>query len=157
MRYQVPQFIEIEDKIFGPLTLKQFLYVAGGSSIAFIIWSILPTFLAIIVAVPILIFFFALAFYKVNQRPLIATVESAVKYFFNQKLYIWHKTNKKPTKADNKQENKQENEEIKLDLPKMSDSKLKELTWSLDINQNLTTKDSSTGGAVENNDLNLKV
>jgi len=26
MQFQVPQFIEIEDKIFGPLTLKQFLY-----------------------------------------------------------------------------------------------------------------------------------
>ena len=136
MRYQVPQFIEIEDKIFGPLTLKQFLYVAGGSSIAFIIWTILPTFFAIILAIPVLIFFFALAFYKVNQRPFIATVESAVKYFFNQKLYIWHKSEKKPTKSDTEDVV----DEVKMNLPKMSDSKLKELTWSLDINQNLTTK-----------------
>ena len=27
MQYQVPQFIEVEDKIFGPLTFKQFLYI----------------------------------------------------------------------------------------------------------------------------------
>ena len=30
MRFQVPQFIEIESKIFGPLTFKQFIYLAGG-------------------------------------------------------------------------------------------------------------------------------
>ena len=57
MRYQVPQFIDVEDKIFGPLTLKQFLYVAGGSGFSFIIWSILPTYLAIPIALPILGFF----------------------------------------------------------------------------------------------------
>ena len=42
MRFQVPQFIEVEDKIFGPLTLKQFLYTAGGAAVGFIIWSIFP-------------------------------------------------------------------------------------------------------------------
>ena len=30
MQYQVPQFIEVEDKIFGPLTFKQLVYVVGG-------------------------------------------------------------------------------------------------------------------------------
>jgi hypothetical protein len=29
MEYQVPQFIEVEDKIFGPLTWKQFIYWVG--------------------------------------------------------------------------------------------------------------------------------
>ncbi|TSC80302.1 MAG: hypothetical protein G01um101429_152 [Parcubacteria group bacterium Gr01-1014_29] len=29
-QFQVPQFIEVEDKIFGPLTTKQFFYLLGG-------------------------------------------------------------------------------------------------------------------------------
>ncbi|TSC61742.1 MAG: SsrA-binding protein, partial [Parcubacteria group bacterium Athens0416_74] len=30
MQFQVPQFIEVEDKIVGPLTFKQFVFIAGG-------------------------------------------------------------------------------------------------------------------------------
>jgi len=30
MRFEVPQFIEVEDKIFGPFTWKQFIYLMGG-------------------------------------------------------------------------------------------------------------------------------
>lgn len=134
MRYQVPQFIEIEDRIFGPLTLKQFLYVAGGAAIGFIIWNFLPTFLAIIVGVPIVAFFLALAFYKTNGRPFVNTVESAVKYFFSSKLYIWHKKEKTPQELA-KKEIPAEN--TNLYVPKLSDSKLKELSWGLDINETI--------------------
>jgi len=38
MQYQVPQFIEVEDRIIGPLTLKQFLYLAFAGAILFVLW-----------------------------------------------------------------------------------------------------------------------
>ena len=38
MRFEVPQFIEIEDKIFGPFTWKQFVYLAGGVGLAAVIF-----------------------------------------------------------------------------------------------------------------------
>ena len=50
MRFQVPQFIEIESKIFGPLTLKQFIYLIGGGGIIFILYALLPFWLMIIFA-----------------------------------------------------------------------------------------------------------
>ena len=34
MRFQLPQFIETETKLVGPFTLKQFIYLAGGASVA---------------------------------------------------------------------------------------------------------------------------
>ena len=34
MRFEVPQFVDIEDKIFGPLTFKQFIYIAGGAGVS---------------------------------------------------------------------------------------------------------------------------
>jgi hypothetical protein len=141
MRYQIPQFIEIEDKIFGPLTIKQFLYVAGGAALGFIIWSILPKFLAIIIAGPVVLFFMALAFYRFNDRPFIYTVEYAIKYFFGNKLYIWHKKEKKPTNTAGTDASKNteasQGTEPNLFVPKLSDSKLKEISWSLDIKENL--------------------
>ena len=132
MRYQVPQFIEVEDRIFGQLTLKQFLYVSGGAAIGFILWTSLPNFLALLIGIPVVGFFIALAFYQSNGRPFVNTVESAVKYFFATKLYIWKKEEKKPVAKDAVQ-----SENLELYVPKLSDSKLKELTWSLDINEKI--------------------
>ena len=62
MRFQVPQFIEIEDKIFGPLTFKQFIYIAGSIGIGVIAFAFLPTFIAIIIALPVAAFGAMLAF-----------------------------------------------------------------------------------------------
>ena len=141
MRFQVPQFIEVEDKIFGPLTFKQFVYVAGGIGISVVLFILLPKFIAIIISAPILIFAAALAFYKVNDKPFINVVEAFVKYTLTSKLYIWKKEEKVPEAK--KTLEKKEIEQVYV--PKLSDSKLKELTWSLYIkeNQNPVTEDST--------------
>src|SRR5262245_22706875 len=100
MRFQVPQFIEVEDKIFGPLTLKQFIYLAGGAGLSFIVYLLLGSLL--FSAIPIIIIMgicVALAFYRVNSKPLINVVEAAFKYWFGGKLYIWKKEEKPATAA----------------------------------------------------------
>lgn len=140
MRFQVPQFIEIEDKIFGPITIKQFVYLAGGCGLAFILWRVLPTFIGIIVDIPILVFSIALAFFKVNNKPFIYIVEAAFKYIFTNKLYIWHKTPRTPESMMGKMDSPEDKEVIeyaKIMVPKISDSKLRDLTWSLDIKESM--------------------
>ena len=131
MQYQVPQFIEIEDKIFGPLTFKQFAYIAGGGAMCFIIYRFLPIYIAIFFIVPIAGFSLALAFYKVNNRPFVFMVESAIKFFLSKKLYLWQKTKKEAEQKTAVPVNKNL-------IPKLSESKLRELTWSLDINDTIS-------------------
>ena len=63
MRFQVPQFIEVEDKIFGPFTFKQFIYIAGGIGVAGVLFTFLPKFIALLIALPILILATALSLY----------------------------------------------------------------------------------------------
>lgn len=134
MKFQVPQFIEIEDKIFGPLTLKQFIYLAGGGGISFVIYSIIPYLIvALFFIIPVMIFSTALAFYKINGKPFIFILESAVKYVFSNKLYLWQKREKPITKK----ENLPDGNSTLLKVPRLSESKLKDLTWSLDINENV--------------------
>lgn len=141
MRFQVPQFIEIEDKIFGPMTFKQFVYVAGGIGVAVVLFVLLPKFLAILISLPIVAFGAALAFYKINGKPFINVVEAFVKYTLTNKLYLWKKEDRKPVAGQR---------EIKpLDqvyVPKLSESKLRDLSWSLDIKENVnpTTEDSGS-------------
>lgn len=128
MRFQLPQFIDVEDKIFGPLTFKQFIYLAGGGSVALIGVTLLGLFWGLLVSSPIVILAVALAFYKINNRPFINILESAFKYLTNDKLYIWQKTEKTPDQkieADKKYSS--------LLVPNLSGSKLKDMNWELDV------------------------
>ena len=107
MRFQVPQFIEVEDKIFGQLTLKQFIYLAGGAGLSFIIYTILDNFLlTLIPAVIIMGASASLAFIKINNKPFVSIVESAFHYYFGNKLYIWKKEEKVANKKVAEQEQK---------------------------------------------------
>ncbi len=128
MRFQVPQFIEIEDKIFGPLTFKQFVYLAGGGGLSVLIWFLLPTLLAVPLILASAGLGIALAFMRVNEKPFIEVMQSAVFYVLNRKLYIWKKENK--ITEGKIAETGKENE---IYIPKLSESKLKELSWALDV------------------------
>jgi hypothetical protein len=134
MEHQIPQFIEIEDKVIGPLTIKQFLYLSGGAAAAFIAWTLLPRFLAIAVAIPIAGLAFALSFYKVNGKPFIFMVENAFNFLFSTKIYIWKKKEKLPEKGDRPSEDPNYQQ---VYVPRLSESKLKNITWSLDINDTM--------------------
>ena len=91
MRFEVPQFIEIEDKIFGPLTWRQFVYLGGGVGAAVVMFLILPTILAIAIGIPLALLAGALSFYPINNRPFSYFLEAVWNYFTNEKLYLWHR------------------------------------------------------------------
>src|ERR1035437_7799315 len=99
MRYQVPQFIEIEDKIVGPLTIKQFVYLAGGAGMSFVVFRFLPLLLALPVIAVIIVLSLALAFYKVNNRNFIELLESVFSFYRKDRLYIWKKIPKDQASA----------------------------------------------------------
>ncbi|MEK7642414.1 MAG: PrgI family protein [Patescibacteria group bacterium] len=129
MRFQVPQFIDVEDKIFGPFTLKQFIYLAGGGAVAVASVTLLGVFWGLTVSSPIIILALALAFYKINNRPFIYTLEAAFKYLMANKLYIWKKKEDAPVKNPEGEEEKYSS----LIVPNLSQSKLKDLNWELDV------------------------
>lgn len=97
MQFQVPQFIEIEDKIIGPLTLKQFLYLAAAGGIGFMLFFILQTWLWVIVMGFVVIFALAAAFIKINGRPMPIIMFAALKYTWQPKLYLWQREPVKQT------------------------------------------------------------
>jgi len=90
MKYQVPQFIETEAKVVGPLTLKQFLYVAAGSILILIIGYTVPPGTAIYVAIFVAIIALALAFVKIDDMPLPRMIGLAIYYALNSKRYYFH-------------------------------------------------------------------
>lgn len=138
MRFQVPQFIEVEDKLIGPFTFKQFIYLAGGVGVSVALFSVLPKFLAFILSIPIAGIALALTFLKFNNRPFIFMLESLLTYYIGEKLYIWKKEQRKVSKNG---EGRSVSPEVFI--PKLSNSKLKDLSWSLDVTKNTGIEDAS--------------
>jgi len=129
MRFSVPQFIDVEDKIVGPLSLRQLIYLIGAVAGTFILWRLFGFFIATIFGVPLLLLGFALAFVKVNNRPFIDVAYAAFFYITKHKLYLWKKT---PTKQVTTQPIEKIERRSLPATPKLTQSKLKELAWNLD-------------------------
>ncbi len=133
MHFQVPQFIEVEDKIFGPLTLKQFLYLVGGGATIFLLFIIFPFFIFIILATLVGALSISLAFYKIHGKPFIKTLENSFNYLRNSKIYIWKKTEKPEKKPTTKKEVRTSETEQQTKSPPLAKEKLTDLAWSLDV------------------------
>lgn len=89
MQFQMPQFIDVEDKIFGPLTFKQFVYVVGGLGLGYVAFKFLPIFLGVPLALAVAGLGALLAFYQYNQRPFIEILQAWVGFTMSKKLYLW--------------------------------------------------------------------
>ncbi|NBV76897.1 PrgI family protein [bacterium] len=134
MQFQVPQFIEVEDKIFGPLTFKQFVYVLGGLGCAYLAYRMLPLY----AAAPFMLLGAAaggaLAFMEYNGRPLILALEHGFFFLIRSKLYLWNNTRQLPVRAPTKDATPQPLPYV----PRLSESRLHELSWSLDIKERIS-------------------
>lgn len=128
MRYELPQFINIEDKIFGPFSFTQFVYLAGGAGLSYVLWELLPSILAIILILPIIGLSLALAFYKVNNRPFIYIMQAAISHAFKSKFYLWQQ---KQTTGTAKHADERPTEEV---VPTTTGrSNLREIAFNLDM------------------------
>lgn len=130
MRFQVPQFIEIEDKIFGPFTFRQFIYMLGGGGLAYLSFEYLPSVVGVPIGIGAAILGLLLTFYKFNNRPFAFAIQAWAKFVANARLYVW-----KPRKMveEDKKSPKVELPKVKQDLPTLTEDRVEELSWSLDI------------------------
>ena len=134
MRYQVPQFIEFESKIIGPLTFKQFIYLLGGTGGTYILFKIFGIFPGILFIIALWVLAGSLAFVKINNKDFVDILAAWFSYFTKSKLYIWKKVDKPVTAEEIKEETKTADSFL---APSLSQSKLKDLAWSLDVNKNV--------------------
>ena len=106
MLFNVPQFIDVEDKIAGPFTAKQLLWMFGMGAALLILWSVLEKAAFFVAAVPTVLLFLALAFYRPYKQPLIKFILHGFLFVFRPKLYVWKRIYEKPIKARHKEEEK---------------------------------------------------
>jgi len=134
MQFPTPQFIDVEDTVVGPLTVKQTVILGIGAVLIFMSSLIFVGFIAVLIALPTIIASVLLAFYKPNGRPLYVLIANYFTYIFKPKLYIWRREPqgvlikraiRKETLKDN----------VSAEYKIISRNRLQELAWILDTQQ----------------------
>lgn len=95
VQFKVPQNIDLADKIIGPLTMAQFLYLLLGGMVDYVLLqTVFPTdpVIFFVVAVPIAVFTLAMTFLKINDIPFPRFVQAALLYLTLPKQRMWHKS-----------------------------------------------------------------
>lgn len=93
MQFPVPQFLDVEDKIFGPFSLKQFGFIFVGGLIDVLLFRVLQMGITfIILALPITLLTAFLAFGKFNGKAVYNQIPALLKYMTGAKILVFHKT-----------------------------------------------------------------
>ena len=92
MQFPVPQFTEVEDKIIGPLTIKQFGIIFAAGIVIFLGFSatksiLVAVFLFVLFGLPAI----GMAFVQINGRPVYNSIGNFIKFFSSPKILIFHK------------------------------------------------------------------
>ena len=91
MQFQVPQHVDIEDKLAFRLTLKQLGWFALAGAILFIVWTVFEKWV-FWAAFPFIVAAAAMfSFYKPAGLTLLGFLIDGVKYFIRPKQMVWEK------------------------------------------------------------------
>ena len=126
----VPQFIDIEDKVAGPLTWKQLGWMMAMGAIVLTLLGVLGTGAGIVVSIPVVLLFVALAFYKPNGFPMTAFIGQATLFLFRPKMAVWERPT--PVMTSVKSEAPKEVAQEVVGDKALTPDKLKELARLID-------------------------
>jgi hypothetical protein len=130
VQYAIPQFTDVEDKLIGPLTLKQFLALLATGGVVLFFWSIFKfSIFFFVFGLPVALLGIVTTFGKFNGRPLFAYVLPYLGFMSRPRVRIFKRET--PTVTLSKSVKKQETE-IKSKRDEPTESRLKKLAYILD-------------------------
>ena len=131
MQFNVPQFIDVEDKIAGPLTWKQLLWMIGMGASLMVLFGVFATTFALILAIPTALLFIAFAFYKPNGFPMTTFAFHGIIFLFRPKVAVWERPVRKLPSLTQAAPSKTA---APVQKKEITEEKLKELARILDEN-----------------------
>lgn len=91
MQFKVPQNIDMQDRILGPLTLFQLLYLLIGFLVSYGLLRSGSLIAFIFIGIPVGVMTLAFAFIKINDQPFGRFVGSSIIFMLKPKMRLWHK------------------------------------------------------------------
>ena len=86
---QVPQFIDVEDKILGPITMRQFFIMIIPLGTGILLYFLLKFWLMIIIEIPITIGCAVFAFYRPYGMRFSKFFSAFLSYSLKPRMFIW--------------------------------------------------------------------
>ena len=134
MHYSVPQFIEVEDKIIGPLTMKQFLWLLVGGGLIFVLYFVLKFGVWILLSLLIAGIFAGLAFFRIYGMPLHQFLASFARFSLMPQIFLWHKKAEGPLREVPERAIFEEALQApNPQKPRPAQGRIRALAWQLDI------------------------
>lgn len=127
-QFTVPQFIDVEDKIFGPVTTRQFLILLVAGLTIFVAFKLADVTLFIFLAALIGGLALIIAFVKVNGQVFHFFVLNIFQTMRRPSLRIWNKNYTKAELNESRLSGKVEVTEKVLEVPHLSYSRLRDLS-----------------------------
>lgn len=131
-KFIVPQFIDSEDKIFGPITVRQFLMMIGGVFLIFLSYKLSDFALFLLQTVVTIIIVFLFGFYKVNGAPFHVYALNLIETLKQPAVRIWRKEYIKIETFSDKKEKKSKKEYVVPKKELVTGKKLSELSLIID-------------------------
>lgn len=91
-QFTVPQFIDVEDKIIGPITSRQFLIMIAAFILLAIFWQIFDFSAFVVFGLLDIAVFGTFAFVRVNSVPFHFFVLNVLQTFKRPHLRVWDKS-----------------------------------------------------------------
>lgn len=130
MQFAVPQFTDVEDKLIGPLTLKQFLFLLATGGIVLFFYSLLNlSIFFFLFGVPTAILGIALTFGRFNGRPLFGYMGVFLSFVSRPQTRIFKR---EEPDIDISIQKAKPVENIKAENAEPAESRLKKLAYLLD-------------------------
>jgi len=93
-QFTIPQFIDVEDKIIGPITTRQFIIMLTGFVLMAISYKIFDFSLFVATSVILLIIIVVFAFIKINGQPFHFFLVNITQTLKRAKLRTWNNGDK---------------------------------------------------------------
>src|SRR3989344_957109 len=88
-QFVVPQFIDVEDKVIGPITVRQFIILLVGAGFIFIAYKLSDFILFLIEFVVLASLTFSVAFIKVNGKPVHYLILNVIQTLRRPWVRVW--------------------------------------------------------------------
>lgn len=138
-QFTVPQFIDVEPKIIGPITTRQFLIFLGAALLVFVCYKLLDFTAFILATVLIIATSGTFAFLKINGRPFHFFVLNLIQTIKRPNLRIW---NHKAVSLEKKEEKQVQYENVLPPDKYFAKKKLAELSLIIDTKGKYKGEDS---------------
>jgi len=89
-QFTVPQFIDVENQIIGPITTRQFMILLGATIIMAISYKLFDFSLFVTISVTVLIIAATFAFVKINGRPFHLFILNFIQTWRRPNIRVWN-------------------------------------------------------------------